>query len=80
MAKKEQVEIAEEIQDLLLQNFKELLISGTATATDRATICRWLSHNDWSVSPADAPADLLEILEQGRKKKKLTLPSPDVEE
>jgi hypothetical protein len=60
---KQQITLSEEIQDLLLKNFKELLISGEASATDRATITRFLMGNGWSVDPSVLPQALLDKLQ-----------------
>ena len=45
--KEEQLEQSELIQDLWLSRMIELLQSGEETATDRATLIRWLEHNGW---------------------------------
>lgn len=49
--KKEHLELAEEMQTLLLEDFRNMLRDGTASATDRATIARLLVANGWSLDP-----------------------------
>jgi hypothetical protein len=66
MANKDQVEIAKQIQEMLLENFLEILSDGTITSTDRATIVRWLTANGWSVDETDAADDLRELIKQSR--------------
>ena len=54
----EQVEIAEELQTMLLKEFRTKLREGTATSTDLATLARLLQNNGWTINPADLPQDL----------------------
>lgn len=56
--KEQQVELAEELQMLLLQEFKKRFRSGEITSTDLATLSRLLIQNGWTLDPADLPQDL----------------------
>lgn len=58
-----QIDKAGQLQDLLLDSFIALL-SGEVecTATDRATILRFLQHNGWTVDPKKLPTKLAEML------------------
>ncbi len=60
--KEEQLEQSELIQDLWLSRMIELLQSGEETATDRATLIRWLEHNGWHVDPSRMPQELKDKL------------------
>ena len=75
MAKKDQVERAEKLQDALLDDWERILKSGDATAKDRATICRWLTHNDWSVRETDANEDLEAMVERSRSNIPRSIPT-----
>ena len=61
--KQEQIALAEELQGMLLEDFKRLLESGEATAADRATMTRMLTEHGWDLDPSRGgeikPADLL---------------------
>lgn len=59
--KEEQVEIAERLQRLLLEEFEKRLdpsCDKQATSTDLATLARILKDNGWTIDPADLPDDL----------------------
>ena len=61
---KSQIEIAERLQNLILEDFEDLLTNRKEdlTATDRATIVRFLQANGWTVDPASLPANLKGML------------------
>ena len=63
-AEKDQIDVAVELQILILEDFKELLTTrkDELTATDRATIVRLLQANGWSIDPAALPEDLKGML------------------
>lgn len=60
--KKDQMQIAERLQDLILERFEELLKAGEDTQTDRATIVKLLSANGWTLDPQDLPNDLQDFV------------------
>lgn len=60
--KKEHIEKAEKLQDLLLDNFIKLFQENEATATDRATAIRFLTDNGWDLDPARVPQELKDKL------------------
>lgn len=55
-----QIEIADELKILWLEEMRERIKSGDATSTDLATVARVLEHNGWTLDPADLPSDLSE--------------------
>lgn len=58
----EQVALAEKLQVLLLQDFVRLAEEGALSPTDRATLARLLSANNWSLDPTRIPQDLQDKL------------------
>lgn len=60
--KQGQVDKAEKLQELLLDNLIKLFEDGTATSTDRATLAKLLRDNGWSVDPLMIPQDLKDQL------------------
>lgn len=60
--KQEQISKAEKLQDLLLQDFINLAESGGLSATDRATLVRFLQSNGWDLDPARIPQSLKDKL------------------
>ena len=60
--KQEQVDKAEQLQELLLDDLIRLFKEGEATATDRATLARLLKDNGWSVDPSMVPQELRDKL------------------
>lgn len=60
--KKSQIIKAERLQDLLLDDFTKLAESGGLSATDRATLVRFLSDNGWDLDPARIPQSLKDKL------------------
>jgi len=60
--KKEQIEKAEQLADLLLNNWIRLAKNGELTSTDSATIARVLMANGWTLDPAQLPQELLDKL------------------
>lgn len=60
--KEKQLQIAERLQLLLLENFEYLLESGEMTPTDRATLSRLLMQNGWSLDPSRMPKGLQDLL------------------
>lgn len=59
---REQIDKAEKLQDLLLDNWIRLAEAGELTSTDAATIARLLSQNGWTIDPAQLPQDLRDKL------------------
>lgn len=59
---KEQVEKLETLQTLLLDDFIKMAREGTLSATDRATLVRFLMANGWNLDPATLPQDLKDML------------------
>lgn len=57
-----QIRLAEMLQELLLQDFHTLLLSGGMSPTDRATLSRLLSQNGWSLDPSRLPTGLKDLL------------------
>lgn len=61
-----QLEIAERLQLLLLEEFEELLNSSDPesgmTPTDRSTLARLLMQNGWSIDPAALPQGIRDKL------------------
>lgn len=62
MEKQEQLDLAEELQGLVLRDFKNLLKEGKLTPTDRATLVRLLSANGWTLDPHTLPKNLKSML------------------
>jgi hypothetical protein len=60
--KEEQIQVAEELQTLILKDFVKILKDNTASATDRATIIRLLRENGWTLDPALLPKNLRDKL------------------
>ena len=60
--KQEQVDKAEQLQELLLDDLIRLFKEGEATSTDRATLARLLKDNGWSVDPSMVPQELRDKL------------------
>ena len=60
--KQDQVDKAEQLQELLLDDLIKLFKDGEATSTDRATLARLLKDNGWSVDPSMVPQELKEQL------------------
>jgi hypothetical protein len=60
--KRKQIELAEKLQLMLLQDFNEQLTNKTLTPTDRATLARLLMQNGWSIDPALLPKGLRGVL------------------
>lgn len=60
--KQDQVDKAEKLQELLLDDLITLFKDGKATSTDRATLARLLKDNGWSVDPLMVPQDLQDQL------------------
>lgn len=61
-SREQQIQIAERLQLLLLENFQTLLDSGEMTPTDRATLARLLMQNGWSLDPSRLPKGLQDLL------------------
>lgn len=59
---KQQVDKMTELQDLLLEDFIKQAREGTLSATDRATLVRFLMANGWNLDPATLPKDLKDML------------------
>lgn len=57
-----QIEQAERLQRLILDDLERCLNDKTATATDRATIIRLLKDNGWTLDPAQLPSNLKAML------------------
>jgi hypothetical protein len=60
--KKNQIEIAERLQLMLLQRWETLLNDGTLCPTDAATLARFLRENGWSVDASKIPESLRGLL------------------
>jgi hypothetical protein len=60
--KEEQIDKMELVQTLVLDDMVETLLSGTATATDRATFIRFLQQNGWTLDPSRIPTKLKDKL------------------
>ena len=60
--KQEQIRKAERLQDLLLDDFTKQAEEGTLSATDRATLVRFLQSNGWDLDPARIPQSLKDKL------------------
>jgi hypothetical protein len=58
----QQIEVASELQSLILQDFVKIIKNNTASATDRATIVRLLRENGWTLDPAQIPSSLKDKL------------------
>lgn len=59
---KAQVEIAKRLQMKMLKRWEDLLDSGQLSATDAATLTRFLLENGWNVDPAKLPQSLKDVL------------------
>lgn len=72
---KNQIAAAERLQELILENFEELLTTrrDQLTATDRATIVRLLQANGWTLDPAQMPTDLKNLLTKSLPEKPSSL-------
>ena len=62
MASQAQVDLAERLQQKLLERFEKLMADVEDTPTDRATLARLLNSNGWSLSPDSLPADLKDFI------------------
>ena len=62
MASQEQVDLAERLQEKLLERFEALMEADEDTPTDRATLARLLNSNGWSLSPDSLPAELKDFI------------------
>ena len=62
MASQDQVDLAERLQQRLLERFEALMKAGDDTPTDRATLSRLLNSNGWSLSPDSLPAELKDFI------------------
>ena len=62
VVKQGQVDKAEQLQELLLNDLKKLFKQGETTTPDRATLARLLKDNGWSVDPSMVPQELKEKL------------------
>lgn len=60
--KQKQIKKAEELQDLILDDFIALAKNGGLSATDRATAIRFLQSNGWDLDPSRVPQSLKDIL------------------
>jgi hypothetical protein len=60
--KTNQIELAEKLQQKILEDFADLLEKKQMTAADRATLCRLLSDNGWSLDPAAVDQTLADVL------------------
>jgi hypothetical protein len=60
--KEEQIAKMEVLQTLIIDDMIEALLSGTATATDRATFLRFLQQNGWTLDPSRIPSSLKDKL------------------
>ena len=60
--KKKQLQLAEKLQVLLLEDFERLANDGLLTPTDRATLARLLTQNGWSIDPSAMPQGLKDKL------------------
>jgi hypothetical protein len=60
--KKEQIDKAEKLADLLLDNWIKLAENGSITSTDSATIARVLMANGWTLDPTQIPQPLFDKL------------------
>lgn len=56
--KKEQIDLAAELQLLWLKRMKKLFEDGTITSTDMATLARVLMQNGWTIDPHQLPQSL----------------------
>jgi hypothetical protein len=61
---KQQAQIVkvEQLQDLLLDDWIDAIKNNRASATDRATIARFLVQQGWSVDPSQIPQELKDVL------------------
>jgi hypothetical protein len=50
------------LQDLLLDDFITMAREHTLSATDRATLVRFLMANGWNLDPANMPQELKDML------------------
>lgn len=57
-----QIDLAERLQNMLLEDFERLLESSEMTPTDRATLARLLSQNGWSLDPSRLPQGIKDKL------------------
>lgn len=63
MADKKQLDIAERLQTLLLEDFENRIKTEAGlTPTDRATLARLLMSNGWSLDPAQVPQGIMDKL------------------
>lgn len=53
-----QIELAKQLQTLLLEDFLELARTNTLSPTDRRTLYQMLKDGGWSLDPSRLPADL----------------------
>lgn len=58
----DQIALADELQGMVLEDFKKLLQSGLMTPTDRSTLVRLLSQNGWTLDPSALPMGLRDKL------------------
>jgi hypothetical protein len=63
----EQIGKVEQLQDLLLDDWIAAIKDKRATATDRATIARFLVQQGWSVDPSQIPQELRDVLTSRRR-------------
>lgn len=79
MADKKQLDIAERLQVLLLEDFETRIKSDEGlTPTDRATLARLLTQNGWSLDPAQVPQGLRDKLSTRTKASDLNDDDADV--
>lgn len=57
-----QIKQLEKLQDLLLADLITAFENGTATATDRATLIRFLKGEGWTLDPSRVPTSLKDKL------------------
>lgn len=59
-----QVEIAERLQLLWLERMETMLKDGSISATDMATLRKFLSDNGWTIDPSRLPSGIRSKLTQ----------------
>lgn len=57
-----QIEIAEQLQTLLLEDYLNAFKKGDITASDRANLFRMLEHGGWSLDPTRARRTVKDVL------------------
>ena len=62
---KEQADKLARLQDLVLDDFILMAEGHTLSATDRATLVRFLMANGWNLDPSTMPKNLRDMLTSG---------------